>query len=207
MIRSSSVKSPNLNLNPNLNPNLTPTPNLNLFLIRVHPCSSVVAFLLFFLALPLIAADAKIHKVLPHFVDKEGRHTLSPSLYERDAYQAQLRNNPQQRRGLRFDVHWKARKSDALKLRVDMRGSLTNEATNVSVELPVKPPGFFSKWSAVHVRGPDYARLGGAPRCWTATRCSLSSARFSGNHERAAQRCTLNVGPVQCQAHPLSPGS
>jgi hypothetical protein len=116
--------------------------------------------LLMLLAMPLVAAEGKIHKVLPHFVDKQGRHTLSPSLYERDAYQARLRLDPELRAGLRFDVHWKARKSDALKLRVDMRGSLTNEATNVSIEIPVKPPGFFSKWSAVHVSRDDYQRLG-----------------------------------------------
>ena len=118
----------------------------------------LLAFLL--MASPVLAADGKIHKVLPHFMDKEGRHTLSPSLYERDAYQAQLRNNPEQRSGMRFDVHWKARKSAGLRLRVDMRGSKTNEATNVTVEMPVKPPGFFSKWSAVQVRGDDYRRIG-----------------------------------------------
>jgi hypothetical protein len=120
------------------------------------------------LALPLGAAEGKIHKVLPHFVDREGRHALSPSLYERDAYQAQLRLHPEQRGGLQFEVHWKARKSNALKLRVDMRGSLTNAPTNVSVELPVKPSGMFSKWSAIRVRGEDYARLGEL-RSWRAT--------------------------------------
>ena len=120
------------------------------------------------LALPLVGAEGKIHKVLPHFVDRQGRHTLSPSLYERDAYQAMLRLDPQLRAGLRFDVHWKARKSDALKLRVDMRGSLTNESTNVSVEMPVKPPGFLSKWSAVHIKKEDYLRLGEL-RSWRAT--------------------------------------
>ena len=126
----------------------------------------IALFLL--LALPLFAADGKIHKVLPHFVDKQGRHTLSPSLYERDAYQFQLRSNPELRGGMRFDVHWKARKSPALKLRVDMRGSKTNEATNVTVEMPVNPPAFFSKWSAVQVRGDDYARIGEL-RSWRAT--------------------------------------
>lgn len=126
----------------------------------------VLLFIAF--AAPLMAADGKIHKVLPHFVDKEGRHSLSPSLYERDAYQAQLRNRPEQRGGMRFDVHWKARKSNALKLRVDMRGSITNEPTNVTVEMPVKPPGLFSKWSAVEVRGDNYVRLGEL-RSWRAT--------------------------------------
>ena len=125
-----------------------------------------LAFML--LALPLIAAEGKIYKVLPHLIDKEGRHSLSPSLYERDAYQAQLRNNPQQRGGLRFDVHWKARKSNALKVRVDMRGSRTNEPTNLTIEVPVKPSGFFSKWSAVQVRGQDYLRFGEL-RSWRAT--------------------------------------
>ncbi|HTD85428.1 MAG TPA: hypothetical protein VK850_02530 [Candidatus Binatia bacterium] len=126
------------------------------------------ALLFIALACPLMAADGKIHKVLPHFVDKEGRHALSPSLYERDAYQAQLRLHPEQRAGLQFEVHWKARKSNALKLRVDMRGSKTNAPTNVSVEMPVKPPGFFSKWSAIQVRGEDYSKLGEL-KSWRAT--------------------------------------
>jgi len=69
---------------------------------------------------------------------------------------------------LRFDVHWKARKSNALKLRIDMRGSLTNQPTNVAVEMPVKPPGLFSKWSAIQVHGEDYSRLGEL-RSWRAT--------------------------------------
>ena len=112
------------------------------------------------LATPVIAAEGKIHKVLPHFMDKEGRHTLSPSLYERDAYQARLRTNPDQRGGLRFDVHWKARKSPALKLRVDMRGSKNDKATDFRTELPVKPPGIFSRWSALKVGAADYAGIG-----------------------------------------------
>jgi hypothetical protein len=48
------------------------------------------------LASPLVAAPAKpakIVKVLPHYVDLEGRIALAPSLFERDAYQAVLRLN------------------------------------------------------------------------------------------------------------------
>ena len=147
----------------------------------VYSCPLVVSFLV--LSAPLMAADGKIYKVLPHFVDKQGRHTLSPSLYERDAYQAQLRLDSELRGGLRFDVHWKARKSDALKLRVDMRGSLTNDATNVSVEVPLKRPGLFSKWSAVHLTKEDYSRLGEL-RSWRAT-------LLDGDHVLAEQRSFL----------------
>jgi len=120
------------------------------------------------LALPLMGAEAKIYKVLPTFIDKEGRHSLSPSLYERDAYQAQLRKHPEQRAGLRFDVHWKAHGSSALKLRIDIRGTKDNEPTNFSAETPVKPPRLFGKWSAVMVRGDDYGRIGEL-RSWQAT--------------------------------------
>ena len=31
------------------------------------------------------AGSGKLLKVLPHFLDREGRHALSPSLFERDA--------------------------------------------------------------------------------------------------------------------------
>ncbi|PYI85852.1 MAG: hypothetical protein DME26_10040, partial [Verrucomicrobia bacterium] len=64
----------------------------------------------------------KILKVLPRYLDHKGRHTVSPSLYERDAYQAWLRKNPDARSGLRFDVQWKARGLKEVKLRVELQG-------------------------------------------------------------------------------------
>ena len=120
------------------------------------------------LAVPLMAADGRIYKVLPTFIDKEGRHSLSPSLYERDAYQGHMRKHPNLRAGLRFDVHWKAQGSSALKLHIDIRGTKDNEPTNLSAETPVKPPRFFGKWSAVTVRDEDYASMGEL-RSWRAT--------------------------------------
>ena len=68
------------------------------------------------------AGPAKILKVLPQYLDEEGRHALSPSLYERDAYQYFLRKNPSKRGGLRFDVNWKAKgsKSETLVLRLNV---------------------------------------------------------------------------------------
>src|SRR5207249_4815919 len=46
------------------------------------------------------AAAGRVVKVLPQFLDLKGRNTLSPSLYERDAYQAVLRRHPEQRSGM-----------------------------------------------------------------------------------------------------------
>ncbi|RME89825.1 MAG: hypothetical protein D6766_14185, partial [Verrucomicrobia bacterium] len=57
-------------------------------------------------ALVLLAAGCagpsggRIAKVLPHWLDREGRHALAPSLFERDAYQHHLRTHPEERGGL-----------------------------------------------------------------------------------------------------------
>ena len=88
--------------------------------------------LMLLLAAAVFAAPAawaksdEIFKVLPEFVDQEGRTSLSPSLYERDAYQARLRREPSQQSGIAFFVNWKAKKTETgrLKLRVEIRGVL-----------------------------------------------------------------------------------
>ena len=71
----------------------------------------LIACLSIFLLAPTVPAGAgtgRVVKVLPHFLDLKGRHALSPSLYDRDAYQAQLRQHPEQRSGIRYDVLWRA---------------------------------------------------------------------------------------------------
>ena len=70
-------------------------------------------FLLFLVFARLVsAADGKVIKVLPHLLDQAGRHSLSPSLFERDAYQAELRKHPEKVSGLRYDVRWRIRGGD-----------------------------------------------------------------------------------------------
>src|SRR4051794_39929648 len=70
------------------------------------------------------AASGSIIKVLPEFMDEHGKTSVSPSLYDRDAYQAELRRHPLKRSGVRYYIQWKARapKTDELKLRVELRG-------------------------------------------------------------------------------------
>ena len=111
-------------------------------------------------ALTAQAASAKVIKVLPHLLDREGRHSLSPSLYERDAYQARLRQHPELRAGLRFDVQWKARRLPEVKLIVEMRGAKGKEPTAAILQEHMKAGRVFSKWSALQLAGEDYARFG-----------------------------------------------
>ena len=112
------------------------------------------------------AASAKIIKVLPHHLDLQGRHSISPSLYDRDAYQAKLRKSPQLRSGLRFDVQWRAK--SAMKLRVEMRGSKGKESTHALLEETVGATAFFSKWTQLSLSGEDFQKFGELA-AWRAT--------------------------------------
>jgi hypothetical protein len=131
--------------------------------------AALIVVAILFLSAHAHAASGKIYKVLPHLIDREGKHALSPSLYERDAYQARLRANPQLRRGLRFDVYWKAKdiKTDALRIRVEMRGGKEKEPTTFVAETTVKPH-WWRKWSSVTIQGNDYTTFGDL-LAWRAT--------------------------------------
>ena len=122
-------------------------------------------------AAPLASAQSgKVLKVLPEYMDLKGRTSLSPSLYERDAYQAVLRRSPKLCSGMAFYVNWKARHVDAtkLKLRVEMRGVLGDTIERKTLEVPLPKPGFFSKWTVFKVTGSDYKEIGNLV-AWRAT--------------------------------------
>ena len=54
-----------------------------------------------------LGASTEILKVLPHWLDRQGRHTVSPSLFERDAYQLHLKEHREEVSTIRFDVNWR----------------------------------------------------------------------------------------------------
>jgi len=103
------------------------------------------------------AAIGKVNKVLPHFLDAKGRASISPSLFDRDAYQQELRATATNRSGLRFDVQWNSTYYPSLVLRIETIGSRSREPR--ILEKPVKP-GNFSRWSSVTLRGDDYKSFG-----------------------------------------------
>src|SRR5262249_3609247 len=73
---------------------------------RIRWCLLMTALLGWML--PGWGATARLVKVLPQLTDRQGRVALSPSLYERDAYQAYLRKHQEERGGIRFQVQWKS---------------------------------------------------------------------------------------------------
>lgn len=135
--------------------------------------------------LPAAAAEGRLLKVLPHLLDSQGRQSLSPSLYERDAYQAQLRRHPEQVGGLRFDIQWKAGGADAakLRLRVEVLGSKGSKARPLTLEQPVKPDKWGSTWSAVLLDKEKFQQTGEV----TAWRVTL----WDGDQQLAEQKSFL----------------
>lgn len=131
-----------------------------------------------FLFLVVLAAHAEtavsgqVLKVLPLFLDTSGRTGTSPSLFERDAYQVELRKYPERRSGIEFAVNWKAKgpKDTPLTLRIELRGGQPGQLpTTGSLEQKVTPKGgLFGTWTSLKLTGQEYKRVGDV-NSWRAT--------------------------------------
>lgn len=133
-----------------------------------------VTLLLLGLPAAALAADAatgRIVKVLPLFLDRKGRDALSPSLFDRDAYQAYLRQHTNEISAVRIDVLWKAAnaRNAKLNLRLELRGAGPgNLPCQTNLEQSVTPPGIFGRWTSLTLTGADYKNFG-AIVAWRAT--------------------------------------
>lgn len=114
-------------------------------------------------ALSAPAATGKVIKVLPQFLDLNGRNSLTPSLYERDNYQVFLRQHTNQCSGMRFNVQWKAKGEAAspLRLRVELRGVARGDFPKArTLEKAVAPGRWFSRWTKFDFVGEEYKEFG-----------------------------------------------
>ena len=109
--------------------------------------------------LTIAPAIGEIKKVLPHLLDKQGRHSDVPSLYERDAYQAWLHANLHLCRTLAFDIHWKAAKSrKPLELRLEYRAEKSTDTRSISVRL--LPKNSSARWTRLQLTEDEFRNLG-----------------------------------------------
>ena len=109
------------------------------------------------------AATGRVIKVLPQFLDLKGRNSLTPSLFERDMYQANLRDHTNLCSGMRFNVQWKAKGPAAapLKLQVELRGVARGDLPQqLTLEQPVRIGGWFSHWARLDLAGEQYKSIG-----------------------------------------------
>ena len=121
--------------------------------------------LLLFAVLPAFAAgpvQGRIVKALPLFLDLKGHDALSPSLFDRDAYQVYLRQHTNEVSALRFDVLWQvANPAEAkYKIRAELRGVAADGTPAAkTLEQDVKPP-LFRRWTSLTLGGGDLKKFG-----------------------------------------------
>ncbi len=123
-----------------------------------------------FTALAADEISGHVVKVLPFFVDLHGQIAKSPSLFDRDAYQAYLREKTNEVSAIRYDVQWKATKAEdaKLKLRVELHGvgehgmpKLLTLETNI-------PAGTFHEWTSMTLSSNEFKNFGTVV-AWRAT--------------------------------------
>jgi hypothetical protein len=108
------------------------------------------------------AKTGRVVKVLPLFLDLKGHDAISPSLFDRDAYQAHLRQHTNEISAIRFDVLWKASnlKDAKLKLRAELRGIGEHGLPRQTVLETEVTPAFFRSWTSLKLEGDDLKKFG-----------------------------------------------
>jgi hypothetical protein len=106
--------------------------------------------------------SGSVVKVLPLFLDLKGHDAISPSLFDRDAYQLYLRQHTNEISAVRFDVLWKASnaKDLKLKLRAELRGVGAGGLPKQTVLETEVTPGFFRSWTSLKLGDDDYKNFG-----------------------------------------------
>jgi hypothetical protein len=108
------------------------------------------------------AKSGRVVKVLPLFLDLKGHDAVSPSLFDRDAYQAFLRQHTNEVSAIRFDVLWKAfnLKGATLKLRAELRGIGEHGMPRQTVLEKEVTPAFFRSWTSLKLEGDELRNFG-----------------------------------------------
>jgi hypothetical protein len=104
----------------------------------------------------------RIVKMLPLFLDLKGRDAVSPSLYDRDAYQAYLHQHTNEISAIRFDFLWQVENPSAAKyrLRIELRGiAADGKPTQTTLEQEAPPP-LLRRWNSLTLAGADYKKFG-----------------------------------------------
>jgi hypothetical protein len=115
--------------------------------------------------------EGKVLKVLPLFIDKQGHHTVSPSLFDRDAYQAYLMKHPDKVTGIRYSLLWKAKRAEyeTLTVRLELRGLYEEKLPrSKTLETTLDGRASIRRWTDLELTGEDYVQFGKIT-AWRAT--------------------------------------
>lgn len=107
------------------------------------------------------AAEQRVIKVLPHFMDQEGRHATTPNLFERDAYQAWLRANPEEQSGIRYDIQWQSFISGEYVMKLELLGRVSEGVPKTKkVERTLVVKNSRRHWDVIKFEGKEFKDFG-----------------------------------------------
>ncbi|MCU0787968.1 MAG: hypothetical protein MUC91_07220 [Verrucomicrobia bacterium] len=113
----------------------------------------------------------EVIKVLPQLIDLQGHTTVSPSLFDRDAYQAYLAKHPEKVSGIRYCVLWKAKEAadEQLIVRIELLGLYEEKLPrSKTLEITLDGRASLRRWTNLELTGEDYVQFGKIT-AWRAT--------------------------------------
>ena len=110
-----------------------------------------------------LSREPGLIKVLPHYLDKYGRHTIGVTLIDRDLYQLELR---QERavHGVRYNINWRG--NAEMTVRLEVRSTKAGVAP-LTLEQTAMPEGG-STWTPILIDLDTYKKFG-QPESWRVT--------------------------------------
>jgi len=111
---------------------------------------------------PAPAPAGQVYKVLPLLLNRQGRDALSPSLFDRDAYQHYLLLHTNEISGIRYDVLWRASGTTGtvVKLKVELQAVGPDGSPHRKSLESIVTPGRFRHWTELLLKDDDFIRLG-----------------------------------------------
>jgi len=111
-----------------------------------------------------VSREPGLIKVLPHYLDEHGRHTIGVTLIDRDLYQQKLRNDPAAVYGVRYNVNWRG--NSGMTVRLELRSTKAGVAL-LTLEQPGSPESG-GTWTPILIDVDTYKNFG-QPESWRVT--------------------------------------
>ena len=111
-----------------------------------------------------LSREPGLIKVLPHYLDKHGRHTTGVTLIDRDLYQLELRKDPAAVHGVRYNINWRG--NAEMTVRLEVRSTKAGVAPLI-LEQTATPEGG-STWTPILIDVDTYKKFG-QPESWRVT--------------------------------------
>ena len=132
--------------------------------MRIFAFLFIGLFALGWLGCGSLSREPGLIKVLPHYLDKHGRHTTGVTLIDRDFYQLELRKDPAAVHGVRYNINWRG--NAEMIVRLEVRS--TKAGVDPLILEQTVTPKSGSTWTTILIDVDTYKNFG-QPESWRVT--------------------------------------